>query len=330
MGTSNSTGGPGDRTPLLPSWALPGGGGGDGGDGSDGDGGADGSGDGGGDGTGDGGPDGSGDGSADGGDNGGDPGGDEQPAAGGSPAGGGPPGPTGSTHAPAAPPAHWRSAKRRLGAAVTGRTGRAGIARAGRAYVRALGGSRRAAQSVPSARASSARLGGFLADVSGRGLGAALDAIGLGRLVGSDSHTVFAAIVDALAPEGADLEQMAAREAVNETLAELFEQYVAPDGSVAALESMTPDAIRSAVERSVAASIYHRWLGDLEKQLEEKAVTAAEAVRLERDVAAYIRETVKLDLRDRDPLKLGWGTAEGAAFMETIYRDAYAILGSAE
>ncbi len=315
MGTSNSTGGPRDSTPLLPAWALPGGGpdadAPDGEDGADVDS-----------------PDahddsGSGSDSAPNTDDNGvdsdnDPAGadptDDVPGV--------------ETGTPATPPAYWRSAKRQLGAAVSGRTGRAGLAKAGRAYVRALGGSRNAARSSASARSSTSRLGSFLSDVAGRGIGPAMDAIGLGSYVGRDAQTVFAAIVDAIAPDASDIEQAAAREAVNETLAGLFEQFVSPDGNVAALESMTADTIRSAVETSVAASIFHRWLGDLEKQLEDKAVTPSEAVRLERDMAIYIRETVKLDLSDRDPLKMEWAKPDGVAFMERIYQEAYSILGS--
>jgi hypothetical protein len=301
MGTSNSTGGPGDSTPLLPSWALPSPDAGDGADAPDGDSAAD-------------------DGGASDDDQDADADGDADAA--------GNEGVRPDVGAKLAvqTPAYWRSAKARLGTAVSGRGGRAGIARAGRGYVRALGGSRNATRSSPSARGATSRLGGFLSDVASRGVGPALDSLGLGRVAGQDVHTVFAAIVDAIAPEGADIEQAAARDAVNETLAGLFEEYVGPAGDIAALEAMTPEAINGAIEASVAASVFHRWLGDLERQLEFKAVSAAEAVRLERDMGAYIRESVKLDLRDLDPLRMDWGRGAGAALMERIYQEAYSIL----
>lgn len=315
MGTSNSGGGPGDKTPLLPDWALPrhvdGGDGGDAGAEGGSEGGAD-----------------HGDlGEGDGGDNedsgtAGETGGEE----------GGAVDPTAAIVAPsqrppaARRPAYWATAKSRLASVASGGHTRAGIARAGRAYVRARGGSRAASHSATSARGATARLGGFLSLVASQGVRPALESLGLGRLVGSEAHLVFAAIIDSLAPEGSDLEQAATREAIGQTLAGLFEEYVAPDGSVAALEAMTPDGIRAAVEASVAASIFHRWLGDLERRLEEKAVTAAQAVKLERDMESYVRETVKLDLTDKDPLKIKWEGEEGAAFVERIYQEAYSIL----
>jgi hypothetical protein len=321
MGTSNSGKGPGDKTPLLPTWALPNGPDlddagdtdvddvddagdehGDAGEGHD---------------------------SRDSGDDGEvnkvDADGDRDVAA-------------GDTHDDGATPeqpaptaisgAFWAAAKRSLGSiAKSGGGGRGRMGSAGRAYVRARGGARAAASSATSARGATSRLGGFLSDVSNRGVGPALESLGLGQFVGRDAHEVFAAIIDALAPEGADLEQSATRDAIEQTLAGLFEQYVGLDGSVTALEAMTPDAIRAAVEASVVASIFNRWLGDLERSLEEKAVTAAQAVKLERDMQLYIRDTVKLDLTDKDPLTMHWHGAEGSTFVERIYQEAYSILG---
>lgn len=320
MGTSSSGGGPGDKTPLLPSWALPGGdGGGDDASGPDGDAAA------GGDAGGDDGPEAP-DGALDGNDagDGGAGKGDAPDGATDAGADAGQPVPAAAT-----PRANWAAAKRSLGSVASGGGGRAAIGRAGNAYVRARGGARNAARSATSARSATARLGGFLSDVATRGVGPALESLGLGRLVGRDAHTVFSAIVDALAPEGTDLEQSATREAIQQTLSGLFEEYVAPDGSVAALESMTPDAVRAAVEASVSASIFNRWLGDLERMLEEKAVSPAQAVRLERDVEIYVRDTVKLDLRGTDPLTMRWDGPAGQAFVDRIYEDAYSLLGSA-
>jgi len=208
----------------------------------------------------------------------------------------------------------------------SGGGGSKGIGSAGRAYTRALGGGRNAASSAASARAATSRLGSFLARVSSGGIGAALDSLGLGRFVGRDAETVFTAIADALAPEGTDREQVSTREAINDTLVSLYEEYVLPDGNIAGLEAMTLESIREAIEASVAASIFHRWLGDLERRLEEKAVSAAEAIRLERDIEAYIRDTIHLDLQGKDPLRVDWSGAEGQALVQGIYEEAYSIL----
>ena len=51
---------------------------------------------------------------------------------------------------------------------------------------------------------------------------------------------------------------------------------------------MDADSIRSAVVSSVSAYIYHRWLQELGDRIEENAVTADDAVRLEKEVRDYV------------------------------------------
>lgn len=318
MGTSSSYGGPGDRNPLLPPWAMPGGDAGDGGDaegdGQPGDGGyGDNEGD---DDQGDVGDQGGG--GQGGGDHGDD--GNGQDAA-----------PEGE--APGGPPARaervpqlWRSAKAQLGRAVSGRTGRKGYAKAGRAYVKALGGAKRAATTSRSARAATGALGRFLSDVRNRGFPGALERLGLGSVVGRDSNVVFAAVLNAICPEGSSREEVATREAVSETLSALFGEFVAKDPTGAGLvEAMTADAIKEAIEASIVAAAFNRWLGDLSRRLEEKAVSAAEAVRLERDIRQYMEDTVHLDLTAVDPLAMNW-EANAPTLIDGLYEDAYRML----
>lgn len=314
MGTSSSYGGPGDRTPLLPSWALPGGDGGDdnAGDGDNANDGQDNAGEDGGDGDSkDGGGDGDGPGEDGGGEDGSSP-----DSSGQSP----------TQSATAHTPASWQSAKTLLGRAVSSRGGSSGYGRAAKAYVRALGGHRSAATSGRSARSSTRALGGFLSDVRNHGFAGALDRIGLRELVGKDVHAVFAALVDAIAPEGVTREEVAAREAVCETLADLFGQFVVADPTGAALaQAMTPDGVRGALESCVVSAAFNRWLDDLARQIEAKAISAAEALKAERDIHQYMVDTVKLDFAGRDPLSIEWKT-DGQALIDRLYDDAYRML----
>jgi hypothetical protein len=140
-------------------------------------------------------------------------------------------------------------------------------------------------------------------------------------------HTVFAAVVDAIAPEGITREEVAAREAVCETLADLFGQFVVADPTGAALaQAMTPDGIRRAIESCVVAAAFNRWLDDLARQIESKAVSAAEALKAERDIHQYMVDTVKLDFADKEPLSIEWKT-DGQALIDRLYDDAYRMLG---
>lgn len=317
MGTSSSYGGPGDKTPLLPAWALPGGDPPE--DGADDD-------EAGTDSAGDeiAGPDS--DESGDSSDSADPSAGDESSSEGHESADDGSD-PNSSQQPPAArPPAYWQSAKRQLGQAVSGRTGRAGYEKAGRAYVRARGGSKQAAATGRSARAATASLGRFLSDVRNNGFGPAMERLGLATFVGRSAHTVFAAILDAIAPEGKTREEVATREAISETLASLFGEFVTDDPGGAFVDAMTAEAINSAIQASIVAAAFNRFTGDLARQLEEKAISSTEALRVERDIRQYMVDTVQLDFTGKDPLNMQWETV-GGAMIDTLYEDAYRMIG---
>jgi len=204
--------------------------------------------------------------------------------------------------------------------------GRGRIARVGRNYVRARGGSRGSAQAATSGRSSTARLGSFLSSVASQGVAEAARTLGLGDLAGRSAADVFAAIANSLAPSGATLEEAAARRAVDDALFALYRQFDLENADISRLDQMDGQAIRGAVEASVSAYIYHRWLQELGDRIEENAVTADQAVRLEREVRDYVEQTVRLDLREIDVLTLDWNGPEGSRIVERIYQEAYGLL----
>lgn len=198
---------------------------------------------------------------------------------------------------------------------------------AGRRYVQAKGGATRAARAATGGRAATVRLGGFLSDVARRGISEAARALGLADVVGRPVETVLAAIANALAPDGATLEEVAARRAIDDSLTTIFEQYGVDDAGIEQLNALGAEGTRKAIELSVTAYIYQRWLQELGQKIEERAINASSAKKLERDVKAYVTEIVKLDLKDRDPLTINWNQAEGREFIERIYGEAYSLLG---
>jgi len=158
-------------------------------------------------------------------------------------------------------------------------------------------------------------------------LGAALASLGLARVVGRDVNEVLAAIVNALTPDGVTKEEVAARKAVSDTLERLYERFIDEGRDLSALESMTREDAADAIASCVEAYIFNRWLGDLGLKIEERAVSASEAVTLEREIREFIHATVTLDLTNINVLTLDWGGEQGRSFVENIYRDAYSLFG---
>jgi hypothetical protein len=287
MGTQSSYGGPRDKTPLLPDWALqtpspP-------------------------DDTDDQGTDQDGPASDDGND-----------------------GTNPTTPAPAVPtkaPGLWRAANGRLGSCTRGGNRTESIRKAARSYVKALGGSRRAARSSAAGRNATASLGSFLTGIASNGLDATLRTFHLAAYVGKDAETVFAAVINAICPEGASREDVAARESVSDALWQLYGKLIPEDGNLTALNSLTDEQVQTTLITSIATYIYRRWLGDLGIKIEQKAISANDAVKLERQMKTYIRDSVKLELGGRTALTVDWKAKEGRELVESIYRDAFNLIG---
>lgn len=221
----------------------------------------------------------------------------------------------------------WRTAKVSLGKVISGGSGGKGaFAAPGRKYVGALGGARNAARSSRAGKASTTRLGQFLSSVGSYGLNKTLERFGLASFIGKDAETVFTAISNALAPAGSSREESIARNAVNEALDALYEQFILADGDLTKLDQMGTQEVAQALETAVSSCIYGRWLAELEIVLEKKAISAKEAVRYERDMRAYIRESVQLDMQGIDVLNMDWNGSSGKQFIDKIFTDAYKIL----
>ena len=226
----------------------------------------------------------------------------------------------------------WRAAKAALTtAARTGGGERRGrVKSAAAAYVRARGGGGgRTAAGATSGRAATARLGSFLSAAAARGFEAALRSIDLGGFVGRPAEEVFAAIADALAPDGASVEDAAARAAVEKVMADLCDRVEAAGGDLAVLDTVTAEEVANAVVACVAAYVYERWVGELGLSIEKGTFSSEDAVMLEDQMKGWVGEAVALDLGGTDVLQIDWAV-EGPATVDRVFRDAYSFLENAE
>jgi hypothetical protein len=225
-------------------------------------------------------------------------------------------------------PQHWRAAKMAMGrAAGSGGSGRRdAIKNAARTYVKARGGAKSAARSASTGRSATAALGGLLSSIASRGLNATLTAYGLQAAIGKGAATVFAAIMNAIAPTGASRDHAVARDAIGRALDDIYERFVAADGDVSHLDAMTASDVATAVEAAVIACINSKWVEELGIRIEQRAVSETEAVRLERDLKAFVQESVVLDLAGRNILEIDW-EGQGLGLIQTVYEKAYSIMG---
>lgn len=239
--------------------------------------------------------------------------------------------PTTSPTTPADAGGSWTLARRAMTSAIKGGgSGSGGTRRlrtAGRRYVSAKGGAKKAASAAAAGRSTTARIGNFISDVAARGFTEAARALGLQDTVGKKVDAVLAAVINAIAPAGTNNDDAIARRAASETLREIFEKYGVQESGLDALNAMTPADVTDTIELSVAGYVYQRWLFDLSQRIEQNAVSESDAVRLERDVKAYVKGLVKLKLDGKEAIQLDWKGAQGKKFVQDIYEAAYKLLG---
>ena len=151
-----------------------------------------------------------------------------------------------------------------------------------------------AARTYPAAQRVAQALGGFLAGVARQGLEAAL--AGPNRTL--DEADARAALIAVLVQE-------------------------LPDPAAAALDAA---AIADLIAALLVECVFQRLLQELGAQLAGGALTATDAVRVERDLHAYVVAQAQLDLGGVDALAVDWEGAEGRDLVGHLLTSAYAQL----
>lgn len=227
--------------------------------------------------------------------------------------------------APAVPGVPWGQPKNLTSRWARG-TSSGGPARALRSYVSASGGGRGAARRAVAGRATAQRLGGFLAAGVGGGFAAAAAAIGLTTFIGRDADALLNELVDRLAPDGALLDDAAARQAAILTWEEVFERLDVAGAGFAALDRIDRAMMEDIVRGFVTHYVAERFLQELGDCIDRGAISAAAANDLYREVRDFIRETVRLDFGGVDLVATDWDGDAAQTRVEGVFAAAYGFI----
>jgi hypothetical protein len=236
-----------------------------------------------------------------------------------------PPGP------PSSPPSlSWSSPKTLLGKlASSGRTGSAAtreIRTIGRKFVRAHGRAGAAANASRSGRRTAINIGGVLGEIARRGVAETFRRLGLETYLGQSPRVLLAALAEAITPTGALAEAAIARAAAVDALVDLFKRYDVEGRGAEALNALDSPGIAATMQHFVAAYINGRLVNALSIKIEEEALSAQHAVRLERDIKEFVMQTVRLDFGEQDLRRLDWNSPEAAALVDRIVYDGFRLL----
>lgn len=242
---------------------------------------------------------------------------------------------------PVVPPAEqtsWNSPRRLVSAVSSGRTGggrgRDNVRRAVRRSVSALGGGRSAARTSVAGRHTAARFASFLNSVAREGFASAARTLGIAEFVGRSADLFLVRLADALAPSGGLTEDAIAREAMDATVEELYEQLNIGANGLNALERMTPGMMADAVILYVVNYIYARVIQALTAHVHATATSAAHIREVEQTARQYIEDAVRLDVdttaffggANGGAFVARWDAGEGQRTIDRLFAESYRVV----
>lgn len=231
----------------------------------------------------------------------------------------------------------WPSARRHIGAVGAGRAGgsdgRARVRSGVRSAVGAMGGARRAAQASPAGRQTAGRFASFLSGIATGGIANAARELGIAAFLDRSADVFLLRLADALAPAGALTEDAVARDAMDDTLQELFDQMAVPSSGVMALDRMTPTVMADALLRYVINYIYTRVLNALTAHIHAKSQAIPRMHEIEKAARHYIEDAVRLDIDTSaffgpqgSILAARWDAGKGQRVIDRLFTESYAVV----
>lgn len=238
-----------------------------------------------------------------------------------------------SPEVPGGLPEPWDEPRRLVGklarSGLRGRAARGRLRDITSGAVRALGGASQATRSSRAGRSTALALGSFLGTVAARGVAEAARRFGVTEFLGQGVEALLAGLAGVLAPDAALMEDAIAAEALQETLAALFDEYGANEAGIGALDRLDEAGARRTMERYLEEYIFRRVLHAFSERLEASAPTGERYAQVEADLRDYVRTAVEVDFGAADLRSLDWQSRSARALVDRIFEEGYRMLEAA-
>lgn len=234
---------------------------------------------------------------------------------------------------PAGLPDPWDEPRRIVGrlarSGLRGRAARGRLRSITSGAVRALGGASQATRSSRAGRSTALALGSFLGTVATRGVAEAARRFGVAEFLGQGVEALLAGLAGVLAPDAALMEDAIAAEALQETLAALFDEYGANEAGIGALDRLDETGVRRTMERYLEEYIFRRVLHAFSERLEASVPTGERYAQVEADLRDYVRTAVEVDFGAADLRSLDWQSRPARELIDRIFEEGYGMLEAA-
>ncbi|MDP1728436.1 MAG: Qat anti-phage system associated protein QatB [Bacteroidota bacterium] len=200
------------------------------------------------------------------------------------------------------------------------------IKKAAGSYVKAIGGAKKATKSAYSGILTGGNYAGFISEISKKGYEATLRDYGLANCIGKSSEEVLVIIADKIAPIGSTNDDAIARNAVLVALDTLYEKLLEEGKDIALLGSLDVQTLKESIQEYVSTYIFKKWVYEVGLAVEKNNLSEKDAIALEKEIKIFVRDEVKLALKDKDIIKLNLSDGEGKKMIENILLLAYSTI----
>ncbi|KIY20664.1 Qat anti-phage system associated protein QatB [Mesobacillus subterraneus] len=210
-----------------------------------------------------------------------------------------------SLEQPIVPALRWKDAKTAMTNYVKGLSSNRG--RVMNHYVGASGGSKQLARSSAAGRSTAVSLGRILQDFRNNGVEATLQSLQI-DYVGKGIKSLLSELVNVISGKSNSKEDMAARGAANEAVAEMYEVITENDGDIESLRRIDELTFRKILEVFMSEYIFKRVMSDLQSRFEKYENNPKVAVQKEQELKNYVKVKVELRVREIHPETLDYSS----------------------
>lgn len=216
----------------------------------------------------------------------------------------------------------WSNAKNSMSRYVSG-TSR-NYKRAVSNYVKAYGGSKRAAKSASSGIRSTSGFGQFLSSSSTQGIRETLSQYNV-KYEGRTVKEILTDIINFIAPVPVTKEDSVARKALLRTMEVLYEKLEDENNDITTLEKIDEALLNEMIPIQVESYIYERIINDLGSRIESNSTSPVDAINKEKELKEYINSKVETTLKDKDFSKIDFSSTMNKE-VEKLYEQCYKVM----
>lgn len=204
----------------------------------------------------------------------------------------------GNLEHPGQPAYRWKDAKTEMTNYVKGKTSDRG--KIMNRYVSAAGGSRQISRLSSAGRTTAIGIGRLIQDFKNNGVESTLERLQI-DCVGKGAKAVLSELVNVISQKADSKEDIIARGAASEVIAEMYKIVEENGGDIEALRQIDEVAFRNILEIFMSEYIFRKVMNDLQSRFEKYENDPREAVKKEQELKDYIKVKVELRIKELRP-----------------------------